>query len=228
MRYTAVIFDLGGTLVRSLKRADYAEDARRIASLLDAPADDFVRLWFDQADGLMTGAFPSYEAFIKHICSQLALNIQDSIVIHAASVPFENARQMIMFPRQDAIDILTKLKSTGYKTALISDCGPDVPQLWGETPFAKLMDVAIFSCAVGMNKADPRIFRLATTELGVQPNACVYVADGMRQELANAASLGMRAVQIVVPREIDSNNPLREEWNGTVISSLRAVLDIVG
>ena len=227
MRYTAVIFDLGGTLVRSLKWADYAEAARKIASVLDTPADDFVRLWFDQAGGLGTGAFPSYEALIKHICSQLSLNIEDSIVTYAASIPFENTRRMIMFPRQDAIDVLTRLKSTGYKTALISDCGPDVPQLWSETPFAKLMDVAIFSCSAGMNKADPHIFRLATTELGVQPKACVYVADGMRQELFNAASLGMCAIQIVVPEEMD-NNPLREEWNGTIISSLSEILEIVG
>ncbi len=88
------------------------------------------------------------------------------------------------------------------------------------------MDVTIFSCLVGMNKDDPRIFLIATDQLEVRPEECVYVADGMRQELHSATSLGMHSVQIMVPEETD-NNPIREKWEGTVISSLSQVLEIV-
>jgi putative hydrolase of the HAD superfamily len=132
---------------------------------------------------------------------------------------------MMLSPRQDAIEVLTKFKSFGYKIALVSDCAPDVPQIWGETQFAKLMDTAIFSCSAGMNKGDPRIFRLATAQLGVTGGACVYVADGMRQELHNAASLGMHSIQLVVPDELD-DSPLRQEWHAAKISSLGDLLGL--
>jgi phosphoglycolate phosphatase-like HAD superfamily hydrolase len=127
MKYKATIFDLGGTLVRSASWSDYAEAARKMATMLNAPAEDFVKLWFDKEEGLGTGVFPNYEAFIKHVCDRLEVNVEDRQVESAASVPFNITKQMIMVPRDDALDVLTQLKLNGYKIGLISDCGPDVP-----------------------------------------------------------------------------------------------------
>ena len=75
-------------------------------------------------------------------------------------------------------------------------------------------------------KPDQRIFVLATERLTVQPAKCLYVADGMDQELSGATKAGMRAVMIRYPDLVDSN-PYHEEWEGTVIKSLREVLDLV-
>ena len=129
-------------------------------------------------------------------------------------------------PRDGAIEILTHLKTNHYKIGLITDCGPDVPALWDETPFAPFIDVAVFSCTAGMNKGNPDIFRIATEKLGVKTQDCMYIADGMRNELANAANMGMYAVQILIPEEID-DSPIREDWHGPVISSLREILDLL-
>ena len=76
-------------------------------------------------------------------------------------------------------------------------------------------------------KSDIRIFQTAMEKLAVKPEFGIYVADGMGQELTNSAKLGMHAVQIRVPGEIDEN-PLRENWEGAVISSLFDVLQLVG
>ena len=225
--YKAVIFDLGGTLTRGAKWSDYADVARKIASMLNAPTEEFVRLWFDQSEGLVTGAFPNWEAYISHVCRQLEVNVEDYQIKYAASLPFNLAREMIMILRDDALDVLIQLKSSDCKIGLISDCGPDVPEIWNETPLCGLVDVAIFSCSLGMNKADMRIFQSATKELVVQPEDCTYVADGNRQELSNAAKLGMYAIRILVPDEETDENPLREKWNGHTISSLTEVLKIV-
>ncbi|HIG54301.1 MAG TPA: hypothetical protein EYG11_25070 [Candidatus Latescibacteria bacterium] len=37
----------------------------------------------------------------------------------------------------------------GLKTALISDCGLEVPMLWSEMPFAPLVDMVLFSSREG-------------------------------------------------------------------------------
>jgi putative hydrolase of the HAD superfamily len=226
VKYEAVIFDLGGTLTYGLAWSEYVDAAREIAAVISAPVDDFVRIWFEQSAGLGTGIFPSYQDFIKHICRQLPLNVPDNLVNRATNISLSVTKRHITVPRDGAIEVLSYLKTNGYKVGLISDCGPDVPAVWNDTPFAPLIDVAVFSCSVGMNKGDPRIFQIAIDRLAVKPESCLYIADGMRQELTNAAKLGMHSVQILVSDEID-DSPIREDWHGPVISSLKEVLNLI-
>lgn len=227
VRYQAVIFDLGGTLTYSTAWSEYVDAARKVALAISAPTDDFIRTWFEQAEGLGIGRYPTYQDFIKHICRQLTLTVPDNLLNKAAIISLAMARRHLTAPRNGAIELLSYLKTNGYKLGLISDCGPDVPIVWNETPFALYFDVTVFSCEAGMNKGDPRIFRIALEKLAIKPKKCMYIADGMRNELANAAGLGMQAVQLLVQGEID-DSPIRENWQGLKISSLKEVLNLVG
>ncbi len=222
MRYEAVIFDLGGTLIHSVAWSDFEKAAREVASVISAPSEDFVRLWFEEGERLGTGDFQTYQDYIRHISGKLGLTVEDNQIDLAAGIQYDNSRQMVLAIRKGAIELLTYLKSRNYKTGLISDCFTDIPAIWDDTPFATLIDVAVFSCSVGMNKADTGIFQLAADELGVSPDRCLYIADGMRNELANASKFGMNAIQIYVPGEID-DSPIREEWTGPVISSFSEI-----
>ena len=225
--YQAVIFDLGGTLTYNTAWSEYVNAAKEVSLAISAPVDDFVRIWFEQAEGLGLGKYPTYQDFIKHICRQLTLTVPENLIDKAAVISLAMARRHLTTPRNGAIELLTDLKTNGYKLGLISDCGPDVTTVWNETPFAPYFDVTIFSCEAGMNKGDPRIFRIALEKLTVKPEKCMYIADGMRNELSNATSLGMQAVQLLVPGEID-DSPIRENWQGLKISSLKEVLNLVG
>jgi putative hydrolase of the HAD superfamily len=225
-KYKAVIFDLGGTLTYGHAWSEYVDAARKIAAAISAPEDDFVRLWFEQSEGLGTGTFPSYQDFIRHICDQLCLNTQDSVIKLATNISLSLAKKHLFVARDGAIEVLSCLKTNGYKIGLISDCAPDVPMLWNDTPFAPLIDVAVFSCTAGMNKSNLRIFRIALEKLAVKPENCIYIADGMKNELANAKKLGMHSVQILVPSEID-DSPIREDWHGPKIASLKEVLNLL-
>lgn len=226
MKYQAVIFDLGGTLICGPTFSDYADAAREIAAAIAAPVEEFVKIWFEQSGGLGTGVYQDYQAYIRHVCKQLGINVRDSQMELAASIPFNVTKQKMMTPREGAIEILSYLKSKKYKTGLISDCANDTPLIWPETPFAPYFDAVVFSCVAGMNKGDPRIFQIAVEKLAVKPEYCIYIADGMRNELSNAAKLGMKAVQLQVPGEID-DSPIREDWQGTVITSLQEVLNLL-
>jgi len=225
-KFEAIIFDLGGTLISGPSWSDYANAAREMAALLSAPVEDFARLWFEGADGLGPGII-DYQGLIRHVCNQLGVPVRDNQIDTAASIPFNVTKQKMMLPRDGAIEILAYLKSNDYKTGLISDCATDTPIIWPETPFAPFFDVTIFSCSVGMIKTDPRIFQIAVKELAVKPERCLYIADGMRQELASAKKLGMDALQIRAPDEI-TDSPIREDWDGPVISSLKEVLNLLG
>ncbi len=199
---------------------------RRIASVISAPTDDFLRIWHDTFDKQLKGDLPNDQATIQHICQALNVPVEDEQIKTAARIKFDIAKREITTLRGDAEEVLLYLKSKGYKIGLISNCSYETPIIWKEVPLASLVDVAVFSCLVGVVKPDPRIYQIATEQLDVQPQRCLYVADGMGQELVSASNLGMHAVQIFVPGE-DEYEPYREEWNGPVISSLREVLTLV-
>lgn len=225
-KYEAVIFDLGGTLIYGPTWADYTAAAREMAKVLSAPTEDFLKLWFEQSGGLGTGIL-DYQTLNKQVCEQLGIDINEDDINEAAVIPCNVTKRRVMIPREGAIELLTYLKSNDYKIGLISDCASDLPIIWKDTPFAPLIDVTVFSCSAGMNKADPRIFRMALKELDVNPENCLYIADGIRQELANASKLGMQAIRIYVPDEIE-DTPLREKWDGPEITSLSEVLNLLG
>jgi len=228
MRYKAVIFDLFGTLIPNMSLSEHRAVLTRMADVLSAPPDDFIQLWFDTFNERSTGIFESPDDNVEYICRTLGVSVNKTKVKVATQIRFDySVRSMV--PRSDAIETLSRLKYEGCKTGLISDCSAEVPAIWNETPLAPLVDVAIFSCLVGMKKPDPRIYQLTADQLGIKPQNCLYIGDGSSQELTGASQVGMHAVLLRLPddEDADAHRIDSEEWHGPVISSLREILTLV-
>ncbi|MFC1933168.1 HAD family hydrolase [Chloroflexota bacterium] len=228
MKYEAVIFDLFGTLVDSYSYEEYENVLRQVTSVLTVPFDDFRRLWSETAQERSLGNIPSIEDNIEYICNRLKVRV-DNIKIGLASKLRYDYISSIIRPRADAIEVLSCLKSQGYRIGLISNCSPETPIIWEDSPFAPLFDIALFSSSVGLKKHDPHIYQLASERLAVKPENCLYIGDGDSQELTGAASVGMYPIMIRVAYEDETQPHLanREKWDGPVISSLREVLALV-
>ena len=229
MKYEAVIFDLFGTLVPALSNREYRLVLGRMATSLSIPVDDFNRIWFETSRARNTGAIPTIEANIEHVCQELEARVSDAEIRRAMRVRVDFVTR-IMQPRPDAIEVLSHLKSQGFKIGLISNCSSDTPVIWQDTPFVPFFDVTVFSSSVGMKKPDPLIYNLAMGQLGVKPEDCLYVGDGASNELAGAARVGMNPVLIkVFDEDFDGSLPddAREEWGGPAVSSLTEVLALV-
>jgi len=228
MKYEAVIFDLFGTLVPNMSLSEHRAVLTRMAHVLSAPPDDFAQLWFDTFNERSTGIFQSPDDNVEYICRTLGVSVNETQVKLATRIRFDYAVQSMM-PRPDAIETLSHLKFEGCKTGLISDCSAEVPAMWKGSPFVELIDVAIFSCSVGVKKPDPRIYVLAMEKMVVEPEKCLYIGDGSSQELTGASQVGMHAVLLRIPDEdsTDAHQIDREEWEGSVISSLKEVLTLL-
>jgi putative hydrolase of the HAD superfamily len=223
MKYKAVIFDLYGTLVSNLGGTSYNDLLTQTALILSVPPNDFLKMWKETAYDRNTGVFPSVEAGLTYICQKLGIPPENTK--SAAQIKQNYTRQIVINPRSDVKEVITNLRDMGYKTGLISNCGPDTPPVWMEIPIAQLIDVAIFSSSVGLMKPDPSIYQMAVEQLEVKPNECLYIADGVDQELAGAAEVGMHPVQIKVFGD-ESSYMGQEEWHGPRISSLTEVLSL--
>ena len=231
MKYEAVIFDLFGTLVDSYPYKEYQSVLGQMASVLTVSFDAFSRLWSETAYERNTGVIRTIEANIEYIRKKLGVSTDDAKIELATKIRYDFVANT-MRPRQDAIDVLSYLQSQGLKIGLISNCSPETPLIWKDTPFAPLFDVAVFSSSVGVKKPEPRIYRLAIEQLATKPENCLYIGDGDSQELTGASQAGMHPVLLRVPDEDSSDaqwedSSDREQWDGPVISSLTEVLALV-
>ncbi len=228
MKYEAVIFDLFGTLVDNLLYEEYLNILRQAASILTVPFNDFRQLWSETSRERNLGTFPTVEDNIVYICKKLGVNHADAQVRLAAKIRNDFIAHS-MKPQQDAVDVLSRLKSGGFKIGLISNCSPETPVIWENLPFITLFDVAVFSCSVGMQKPDPRIYELAVQQLSVKSDNCLYVGDGNGKELSGAKGAGMHPVLIRQAGEDGTQPHLinREEWDDPRISSLTEILALL-
>ena len=126
-------------------------------------------------------------------------------------------RGTLASPKEGAVEILREVRARGLLTGLITVCSEDTVDVWPESPFAGLFDVEVFSCSCGLRKPDPRLYRLAIDQLGVEPGETFFVGDGANDELAGAERIGMRAVQAWK----------RDDWSGERIDSLKELLSLL-
>lgn len=228
MKYKAVIFDLFGTLIENFSRSEYAAVFTEMADILSVPAEEFLRLWGEAFDQRATGAFATTEAAIKNLSLKFNPQVTDDQINQATRIRTDYTVRSIN-PREGALEVLGSLKAAGYRTGLISDCTREIPNVWDSTPFAPFFDVTVFSCTAGIKKPDPRIYHLATEQLGVDPQDCLYIGDGSSRELTGALEVGMHPVLIRVPDESDDVHFVDREknWQGPEISSLQEVLNLL-
>ena len=226
MKYKAVIFDLFGTLVNMYPWTESNNVLRQMAEHLTIPPEEFIDFWLVTFNERMTGTFRKYEDCIKYISQQAGVAAQEEQIELAANLRNVMSERELASTREGALEVLSYLKSNDYKTGLISDCSTIIPEIWDTTPLAPFIDVAVFSCIEGIKKPDERIYRTATTRLGVETEECLYIADGIGQELTTAAKLGMYAVMIRTPDD-RTDDPYRESWDGPVIKSLNDIPKII-
>jgi putative hydrolase of the HAD superfamily len=227
MKFEAIIFDLFGTLVDDFG-SSVGQMHQEMAGALAVPYEQFMQVWGQTAKMRIIGAFDSVESNIEYVCDAMKASPRAEQIEKAVEIRLKYIRQALE-PKPDAINTPSELKNRGHKIGLLSNCSIEIPLLWQETAFADLFDTTIFSSRERLKKPDPRIYNLACQRLGATPPSCLYIADGEDHELAAAAKVGLHPVLI----RTSSGNIRGElhqearEWEGTTITSLPEVLQLV-
>ena len=216
MKYRAVIFDLWATLVPwdqeganrfydAMARAAGVEELRFREAWLSGRKTREVGPIADHLRGLFAGlgAEPDLEEILEMRREWTKRSLR---------------------PRPDALSTLESLRERGHRLGLITVCSEDVPNVWGETPFAGRFDATVFSCSEGVAKPDRRIYELACERLGVEAADCLFVGDGANDELPGAERAGMTAVQLRAPGE--PLTPEGETWTGASVEHLSQILEL--
>ena len=191
MTIKAIIFDLGGVLLRT---ADYAP-REKLATRLGMNRYELEEFIFggESGDRAQRG-----EISVQEHWKNLRHQINYSPVEFKALLDEFFAEDVLDNP---LIDYVRKLHQT-YKTALLSNAWDDLRHVISEKwHFEDAFDTIIISAEVCITKPDTRIFQLALTQLGVEANQAIFV-DDMKRNVEGAMDVGIKAIQFQTSRQI--------------------------
>lgn len=94
----------------------------------------------------------------------------------------------------DAEAALRLLQISGARAAVISNSNGSVRSILETLGLAGYLEFVIDSSEVGVEKPDPRIFRLALERAGIGPDDAVYIGDLYSVDVVGARAVGMDAV----------------------------------
>lgn len=92
-----------------------------------------------------------------------------------------------------ATDALGLTKGAGYQNVILSNHGPELPELVDALGLARWVTLTITSAAVGAEKPHPRIFEFARSASDAGPDTWM-VGDNPVADIAGARRAGLRAI----------------------------------
>jgi putative hydrolase of the HAD superfamily len=95
----------------------------------------------------------------------------------------------------DTVPFLSWLRSSGVRTALVSNCADTTRALLANLGVIPLVDAVVLSCEVGSVKPYPEIYVTALEELGVAAVDAVFI-DDQPSFCVGAQAVGVRPIQI--------------------------------
>jgi epoxide hydrolase-like predicted phosphatase len=185
MSLRAVLFDLGGVIVRT----EYQAPRQHLAERFGMDYDDMDRIVFG---GGASGS--AARATLGEISEEEHwLNVM-KVLKRPAS---ECERIRAEFYAGDVIDrtIVDFLRSIKpkYKTGLISNAWSGLRNYILREKFDDAFEFMIISAEVGAAKPDPKIFQIALEQLQVKPNEAVFVDDFI-ENIEACKKVGMKGI----------------------------------
>ena len=191
MKIRAIIFDLGGVLLRT---ADFTPRVQ-LANRFGMSRHELEELIFggESGDQAQRG-----EITVQQHWANLAVKI------HCSDKELKSLVEE--FFAKDEIDIslmdyIRKLHRS-YKTGLLSNAFDDLRQIITERwHFEDAFDDMVISAEVGMVKPDASIFHMALEQLGVEAGQAVFV-DDMQRNIEGARQVGLLGIHFQNPQQV--------------------------
>lgn len=191
----AILFDFYGTLTSACTRGPAHDLVPRLLGC--QPAEYFAVLntsFYPRCRGEHGDALET----MRWVAAELGVRVTPAR-LRAAQAARLMAVRADTHLRPEAVPTLWRLRRSGVRLAVVSDCAWELPEIMRALPINHLLDAKVYSVHVGRNKPDARMYLTACEQLGVAPGDCVFVGDGGSRELTGAQALGIRAVRLAAP-----------------------------
>jgi putative hydrolase of the HAD superfamily len=200
----AVLFDAGNTLLRM----NYGAIAAHLATHDVAPGVDAiqraewrarVRLDADvfarPAPGMSTESGSTSERYLRYILDELGVTDAATVAsVIAWRRGYNPPAGIFNTAEPEAATALALVHEAGLRAAVISNSNGSVRAVLDGLGLTRHVDYVIDSGEVGVEKPDPRIFRLALERSGVDAAAAVYIGDLYSVDVLGARAVGIRTI----------------------------------
>jgi putative hydrolase of the HAD superfamily len=97
------------------------------------------------------------------------------------------------------VPAVDRVRAAGVRVAIVSNSEGKLEELFDGLGLARVFDLVIDSGVVGIEKPDPRIFRLALDRFGVASGRALHLGDTFGPDVLGARAAGLR-VGLIDPR----------------------------
>jgi putative hydrolase of the HAD superfamily len=122
----------------------------------------------------------------------------------------------------DVLPILARLRGAGLILGVVSNFEEWLERLLEDLGVARYFEVRVISGVEGIEKPDPRIFRIALERTGAKPEESAYVGDNPEFDTEPAEAVGMTGILIDRRNRFPDHSGLRI----TSLEELPALLGI--
>jgi len=191
MTIKAIIFDLGGVLLRT---TDFTP-REQLAARLGMGRHELEEFIFGRESG---NRAQRGEISVQQHWANLAAQIHYSEEALIALVEEFFAKDEL---DPGLLDYVRSLHAS-YKTGLLSNAFDDLRQIITERwHFEDAFDDMVISAEVGLVKPDARIYQMAVERLGVEARQAVFV-DDMQRNVEGAKWVGLHGIHFQNPEQI--------------------------
>lgn len=233
MAFRAVFFDVGETLLAphpsfrelfSIVMGDLGYDVTpdmveeglaTVATSVSEAIGQETTLWSTSPDASRAFWRRLYGAMLAH----WAIPDESGAIFDALYRRFTSFESYRLFP--DVIPTLSACREAGLTLGIVSNFEAWLEGMLIEMEVAPFFSVMVISGKEGIEKPDPRLFRLALERAGVEPESTLYVGDHPRLDVQAAEGLGMVAVLIDRPGRYS-------DFQGRRVRLLTELLPILG
>ena len=179
----SIIFDIGGVLMTDVPLRKIAEE---LSVRFSIPEDELHScLYPNEHWTRLTLGKISENEYWEHFLKTSKIN--------ADKKELKDKVRTELRPIEETVEILPLLKRQ-YQLAVLSNHSREWSEfMTKEYDFFSYFAQIIFSCDVGLRKPDPRIYKLALTKLGSEPEECLFI-DDKKRNTDGAEEVGIRSI----------------------------------
>lgn len=222
MRVKAVLFDLGGTLI---KTADIPEIFKRILENygVNVPIDEIREAHrgveeSEVVEGMLEGGQDFWIGWNLKVLEEVGLQADRDFLAKKIDELWWEYADLEIYP--EVMETLAQLRAKGVKTGVITNgLKRDYEQILDKLKLTNFFDVVVGIDTLNKAKPDKEIFLHAVDMLGVRPKQAVFIGDSVRYDYEGAKKAGLK------PLLIDRQGQAPE--NVETIRSLTEVLPYV-
>ncbi|MCX6652620.1 MAG: HAD family hydrolase [Methanomassiliicoccales archaeon] len=136
---------------------------------------------------------------VLRICFENFSCAGDENLMRASLEAFYN----VLLERRELVpgtkEMLRSLRDRGFRIGLVSDVAWGLPSYFPQKDMRhfgleKCFDDMVFSTDVGLRKPNPRIFRMALSNIESSPRESYFVGNSLQADIKGALDVGMTAV----------------------------------